>query len=105
MCFSLYLGIGCWGGSPKGLVHNLLMQFFTIYSSKMEVFDTYFFDRVIYKACFSPYLCSYHTNPQRILYTSCGTSPTGGASPRFGYATPNWAQNTLNHDERCLFII
>ena len=35
------------GGSPKGLVHNLLMQFFTAGSSKIEVFETCFFDTVI----------------------------------------------------------
>ena len=35
------------GGSPKGLVHNLLMQFFTPGSSKMEVFKTGFYDTVI----------------------------------------------------------
>ena len=41
--------LGCWvgiwggGGSPKGLVHNLLMQFFTLDSSEIEVFKTYFF--------------------------------------------------------------
>ena len=35
------------GGSPKGLVHNLLMQFFTLVSSKIEVFETCFFDTVI----------------------------------------------------------
>ena len=39
--------LGCWvgmgGGSPKGLVH-LLMQFFTLDSSKIEVFKTGFFD-------------------------------------------------------------
>ena len=34
------------GGSPKGLVHNLLMQFFTLGSSKIEVFETCFFDIV-----------------------------------------------------------
>ena len=34
------------GGSPKGLVHNLLMQFFTLDSSKMEDFETCFFDIV-----------------------------------------------------------
>ena len=27
-------------GSPKGLVHNLLMQFFSLYSSKIEVSET-----------------------------------------------------------------
>ena len=35
------------GESPKGLVHNLLMQFFTLGSSKIEVSETYFFDTVI----------------------------------------------------------
>ena len=35
------------GGVPKGLVHNLLMQFFTPGSPKIEVFETCFFDTVI----------------------------------------------------------
>ena len=42
MFFTLF---GYWAlgvGSPKGLVHNLLMQFFTLDSSKIEVFRTYF---------------------------------------------------------------
>ena len=49
MCFSLYLGIGCarGRGSPKGLVHNVLMQLFTLDSSKTPVFETCFFDTVI----------------------------------------------------------
>ena len=49
MCFSLCLGIGCGGGggSPNGLIHNVLMQFFTVGSSKIEVFETCFFDTVI----------------------------------------------------------
>ena len=34
------------GGSPKGLVHNLLVQFFTLECSKIEVFETCFFDVV-----------------------------------------------------------
>ena len=34
------------GGSPKGLVHNLLMQFFTLGSSKIDVVKTFFFDIV-----------------------------------------------------------
>ena len=33
-------------GSPKGRVHNLLMQFFNPDSSKIEVFETCFFDIV-----------------------------------------------------------
>ena len=46
MFFSLF---GYWvgGGSPKGLVHNLLMQFFSLDSPKIKVFETYFFDIVI----------------------------------------------------------
>ena len=35
------------GGAPKGLVHKLLVQFFTLGSSKIEVFETCFFDTVI----------------------------------------------------------
>ena len=30
-------------GIPKGLVHNLLLQFFTLVTSKIAVFDSYFF--------------------------------------------------------------
>ena len=33
--------------SPKGLVHNLLVQFFTLGSSKIEVFETYSSEPVI----------------------------------------------------------
>ena len=49
MCFSPYLGIERTGGggSPKGWVHNLLVQFFTLGSSKIEVFETCFYDIVI----------------------------------------------------------
>ena len=39
-------GGGGGGGAPKGLVHNLLMQFFTPGSSKIEVFETCFSDIV-----------------------------------------------------------
>ena len=49
MCFSPYyvrVG-GVSGGSHKGWVHNLLMLFFTVGSSKIEVFETCLFDTVI----------------------------------------------------------
>ena len=37
-CFSPYLGNGCVGWvSPKGLVYNLMMQFLTLASSKIEI--------------------------------------------------------------------
>ena len=45
--FGYWVGGGGGGGAvPKGLVHNLLMQFFTLDRSKMEVFKTCFFDIV-----------------------------------------------------------
>ena len=47
MCFSPHLRLGRVGGGQSGLVHNLLMQFFSLYSSKIEVSETYFFDIVI----------------------------------------------------------
>ena len=34
-------------GLVNGLVHNLLMQFFTLDSSKIEVFETYSYDILI----------------------------------------------------------
>ena len=34
------------GGAPKGLVHHLLTQPFSLDSSKIEVFKTFFFDIV-----------------------------------------------------------
>ena len=46
MFFTLFGYLVGWrgggGGAPKGLVHNLLMQFFTLGSSKIEVFETCF---------------------------------------------------------------
>ena len=47
-CFSPCLGNRSGvGGPPKGLVHNLLVQFFTLGSSKIEVFETWFIDVLI----------------------------------------------------------
>ena len=43
MCFPPYLDNGCVGGSLKGLVHNLLMQFLTLGSLEIEVSEIYFF--------------------------------------------------------------
>ena len=43
MRFSPYLGVGGRGGLPRGLGHNLLMQFFRLGSSKMENSKTDFF--------------------------------------------------------------
>ena len=49
MFFTLfgYSSGGGGGGAPNGLVHNLLMRFFTPGSSKIEVSTTYFLDTVV----------------------------------------------------------
>ena len=49
MFFTLlgYWARGRGGVSPKGLVHNLLMQFFTPGSSKIEFFKSFLGDIVI----------------------------------------------------------
>ena len=41
-CVSSYLCTRSGVASPKGLVHNLLMQFVTLGSSKIRVFETFF---------------------------------------------------------------
>ena len=49
MFFTLFWVLA-WGGGglPRdGYTHNLLIQFFTLGSSKIEVLETYFFDIVI----------------------------------------------------------
>ena len=44
--YAFFTLFGCWahggrgGGSPKGLVRNLMMQFFPLDSSKIEVLET-----------------------------------------------------------------
>ena len=85
--FSPYLGIrsgwGVGGGTPKGLVHNLLMQFFTLGSSKIEVFETCFFwycDHLkwpskVCKACFGPYLSRF--SPYVGIRSRGGGAPKG----------------------------
>ena len=57
MFFTLF-GYWVYGGgvSPKGLVHNLLMQFFTLGSSKIKVSETCFFDIVITQNDHSSYV-------------------------------------------------
>ena len=46
MFFILGYWAGGGGGGRTGLVHNLLVQFFTVGSSKIEVFETCFYDIV-----------------------------------------------------------
>ena len=73
-------------GLVNGPVHNLLMQFFTLDSSKIEVFETCFFDIVI----------TYNDHPRYVkhvlgriyvFFTLFGYWVGGGGLPRDGYTT------------------
>ena len=46
LCQRREMAVSTNNGLVNGPVHNLLMQFFTLDSSKIEVFETYFFDIV-----------------------------------------------------------
>ena len=66
--FGYWVWGGEGGGSPKGLVHDLLMQFFTLGSSKIVDSETYFSyivttqnDQPTYvKHGLRQYLCAFH---------------------------------------------
>ena len=57
------------GGSPEGLVHNLLMQLFTLGSTKIEVFETYFPDILI---TFNPRYVKHVLCPMFLIFTPFG---------------------------------
>ena len=42
MFFALF-GVFFWGGGLRGMGHNMLMQFSSLYTSKMEISKTDFF--------------------------------------------------------------
>ena len=74
----------CWvrrGGSPKGLVHNLLKHFYIVGTSKIEVFETFFFDIVATQndhpryVKHGPYVCGFHL----VWVLSAGGGGGGGA--------------------------
>ena len=84
---SPYLGIGRTrggggGGARKGLVHNLLMQFFTPDSSKIEAFETCFFDIMITKNDHPTYV-KHVLGRFYVFFTLFGYWPgAGGGGPR-----------------------
>ena len=74
-------------GLVKGRVYNLLVQFFTLGSSKIEVFETYFFDIVTTQYDHPSYvkhvLCRIYT-----FFTLFGYQVGGGGGlPRDWYTT------------------
>ena len=82
MIFTLF---GYWphggGGSPKGLVHNLLMQFFTLGSSEIEVFKTCFYDIVITRYDHPNYV-KHVLGRICVFFTLFGYQVGGGGSPK-----------------------
>ena len=84
ICFSPWvLGArGGVGGSPKGLVHNLLLQLFTLDSSKIEVLQTYFFHFVITQNDYPRYV-KYVLGRINVVFTLfVYWAPGGGGSPK-----------------------
>ena len=80
MFFTLF---GYWGGggAPTGLVHNLLMQFLTLDSSKMECFETCFFDTVITQND-QPRYVKHVLGRIYVFFTLFGYWVRGGGSPK-----------------------
>ena len=93
------LGWGGGGGSPKGLVHNLLMQFFTLDNSKVELFKTCLFDIVTtqyydpsyLKHIFGPYSGVFH--PIWVLGWGGGVSQGIGTQPAHAVFPSGQLQN------------
>ena len=87
MCFSPYLGFWCGRAvSPNGLVHNLLMQFFTPGSSKIEACETSFFDTVTTYNDHPSYV-THVLGSIHVFFTLFGCWARGGGLPMDWYTT------------------
>ena len=84
----VYWAPGRGGGSPKGLVLNPLLQFFTLDSSKIEVLETYFFHVVITQNDYPRYV-KYVLGRINVVFTLfVYWAPVGGGVlPRDWYST------------------
>ena len=74
------------GGAPKGRVHNLLMQFFNPDSSKIEVFETCFFD-IVTTQNDHPSYGKHVLGRIYVFFTLFGYQVGGGGLPRDGCTT------------------
>ena len=83
----VYVFFTFWGerGSPKGLVRNLHMQFFTLGSSKIEVSETCFFDIVTTQNDHPTYLK--HFLGRTYVFFTLFAYWVRGAFPRDWYTT------------------
>ena len=79
-------GGGGGGGSPQGFVHNLLVHFFTLNSSKIEVFETYFFD-VVTTQYDHPRYAKHVLGRIYVFFTLVGYWVRGGGGGQTGLGT------------------
>ena len=91
--FRILVGIYCHNipthtpqSGPKGLVHNLLMQFFTLGSSKIEVFETYFSDIVATQCDHTRYV-KHILGRVYVFFTLFGIGCGGGGGVSQGIGT------------------
>ena len=78
---------GCWGGGlPRGVGHNLLMQFSRLNSSKMELSETNFFDTLTIQNHQISYV-KHVLAPLYAFFTLFGCWAEGGA-PKGSWAQP-----------------
>ena len=81
---------GCWGGGlPKGVGHNLLMQFSRLGSSKLELSETDFFDTLTIQNHQLSYV-KHVLAPLYVFFTLFGCWGEGGA-PKGSWAQPAYA--------------
>ena len=102
------LGPGGGGGSPKGLVHNLLMQFFTPDSSKIEVSETSFFD-IVTTQYDHPRYVKHVLGRIYVFFSRFGSQVRGGGGGSQGFGTqPAYAvchpRQLKNRSFRNLFV-
>ena len=97
MCFSPNLGVGTGGkagggGGPKGLVHNLLVEFFTLSTSKILAFDSWLFDIVTTQNDHPRYVKHVKGNFNVFFYLIWvfGAGGGGGGVPRDWYTNCLW---------------
>ena len=80
---------GCWGGGARGLGHNLLMQFSSLSSSRMEISETDFFDTVTIQNDQISYV-KHVLAPLYVFFKIFGCWGGGGA-PKGSRAQPAYA--------------
>ena len=100
MCFSPYLGVFGGGGGgwlPRGLGHNLLLQFSNLGNSKMEISETDFFDTLTIQNDQISY-AKHVLAPLDVFFTPFGCGRGGapkeaGAQPAYAAFQPRQLKN------------